>query len=55
MLSLGHLARIHQNLDRAKVEPVIRRGLQDSSDYVRGQAQAAADDIEHYLKWKIVK
>jgi hypothetical protein len=32
---------------------VIEDGLRDSDNYVRGQAESAADDAQHFLRWKI--
>jgi hypothetical protein len=52
LLGFGHLARLHGRLDRAKVQPVIQAGLHDSDDYVRGHANDAADDAEHFLGWR---
>ena len=49
LLGFGHLARRFRRLDRIRIEPLIRKGLQDTDDFVRGQADAAADDIAHFL------
>jgi hypothetical protein len=51
VLGLGHLARIFRSLHRRTVQPAIEAGLQDRDPYVRGQADAAADDVEWYLGW----
>ena len=48
---LGHIARIHGRLNEIKVKPVIEAAFKDQSDYVRGQADNAADDVEFFLKW----
>ena len=53
ILGFGHIARIHRTLNRARVEPAIRRALRDPDDYVRGHADDAADDVEIYLRWQI--
>jgi hypothetical protein len=53
VLALGHIARIHGQLDRAAVAPVLLRALGDGSPEVRGQAEAAADDIEHFMQWRL--
>ena len=53
ILGLGHIARIHRKLNEVKVKPLIQAGLSDESDYVRKQADAAADDVELFLKWKL--
>lgn len=52
------LAAHRQNVGRAEVirraaQPVIEAGLQDPDSYVRGQANAAADDVEWYLGWEL--
>ena len=55
ILGFGHLARIHGRLDRVVVQPIIEAGLVDPNEYVRGQADAAADDVEHFLGWSIAR
>lgn len=52
LLGLGHIARLHRGLDREKAEPLVSAGLADPSDWVRGQAECAADDIENFLGWR---
>ena len=49
ILGFGHLARRFGELNIAIVKPVIEAALVDKSEYVRGQAWAAADDITHFL------
>ena len=51
ILGFGHLARAFRTLDRPTVEPLVRQALADPSSVVRGQAEAAADDITHFLGW----
>ncbi|MFW2341196.1 hypothetical protein [Brevundimonas sp.] len=51
ILGFGHLARAFRMLDRATIEPLVRAALADPSPVVRGQAEAAADDIAHFLGW----
>ena len=53
VLGLGHIARIHGALDELKAKPVIEGALKDENAYVKGQANAAADDVEFFLKWKV--
>lgn len=55
VLGFGHLARIHRRLNEGLVKPLIEAALADESAYVRGQANAAADDVEFYLKWKVFR
>jgi hypothetical protein len=33
---------------------LLKEALLDEQDYVRGQAHAAADDLEHFLGWQLV-
>ena len=53
VLGFGHISRVQRMLEKEKVEPVLRAALIDESDYVRGQAHAAVDDVNHFLKWEI--
>lgn len=49
ILCLGHLARIHGFLPKEPVCEIVRAGLRDQSEYVRGHAESAADDIEIFV------
>jgi hypothetical protein len=53
VLGFGHLARRFRTLDVAVVKPLIEAGLVDADKYVRGQANAAADDVCHFLGWTL--
>lgn len=53
VLGFGHIARIHGRLDEGRVSPLIEAALRDESQYVRGHAESAADDVEHFLGWKV--
>ncbi len=53
ILGFGHLARTCGKLTENIVKPLIEKALKDNNEYVRGQAEGAAEDIEHYLKWKV--
>ncbi len=53
LLGLGHVARVHGFLDQARVQPLLQAGLRDESEWVRGQARSAADDVEHFLGWRL--
>jgi hypothetical protein len=53
ILGLGHIARIHGTLMEDSARPLVEAALKDTDEWVRGQAEAAADDIEHFLKWKL--
>lgn len=53
ILGFGHLARRFGNLESARIKWLVERALNDDSDYVRGQAWAAASDIAHFLGWNI--
>jgi len=48
ILGLGHLARLFGQLSSTAIE-TVKRALTDTSDYVRGQAHSAADDVGHFL------
>jgi hypothetical protein len=52
LLGFAHIARIHGKLNEKEVRPLVEIGLHDQDDYVRGQAEDARDDIEHFLGWK---
>lgn len=51
ILGLGHIARLHGTLTENTVRPIIEAALNDSDQYVRGQADSAADDVDLFLKW----
>ena len=53
ILAFGHLARTCGALDEARVLPLVESALRDRDDYVRGQADAAAGDVAHFLGWRI--
>jgi hypothetical protein len=53
VLGLGHIARIHRTLTEGVARPVVEAALRDPDEWVRGQAASAADDLEHYLGWKL--
>jgi len=52
ILGFGHLARRFRKLQPESTK-FIENGLKDSSEYVRGQAWAAASDATFFLKLKI--
>jgi|GEM_PF-515241 len=52
VLGLGHIARVHGRLDRERALPTLEAALADADEYVRGQANAAAGDVEHFLGWR---
>ena len=51
VLGFGHIARVHGQLDRTLVQPIIQGALRDENDYIRGQADCAKDDTALFLKW----
>ncbi len=53
VLGFGHLARRFRKLDEGVVRPIIENALLDAEPYVRGQAHDAADDVAHFLGWKV--
>ena len=50
---LAYTAMNLNKLEKNIVKPILLRGLKDESDWVRGCAQEALDDINHYMGWKI--
>lgn len=53
ILGFAHIARIHRRLNKEKVRPVIVAALNDENEYVRGQAECTAADVNFFLKWRI--
>lgn len=53
VLGFGHLARRFGQLKASRAKGIIESALQDDSEYVRGQAWAAAEDVTHFLGWEI--
>jgi hypothetical protein len=45
---IGHVARIHSEIDRSLVIPILRSRL--TVDTLSGRAQDALDDIDMYVK-----
>lgn len=52
VLSFGHLARRFGRLDPQRVRRTVEIALYDPSEYVRGQAHSAADDLATFLAWE---
>jgi hypothetical protein len=52
ILGFGHLARRAKKLQSPSLR-LIEAGLRDPSDYVRGQAWAAASDAAFFLKVRV--
>ncbi len=52
VLAFGHLARRFGQLDSQRVRRLVEIALYDPSDYVRGQANSAADDLSTFLGWE---
>ncbi len=53
ILSFGHFARRFHCAHRKLVEPLIQSALKDKDKFIRGQAESAADDIDHFCTWKV--
>ncbi len=52
--AFGHLARTAGIIWKPRqVRALVEAGLADPDPYVRGQAEAAAMDLRHFLKWKL--
>ncbi|ALV09194.1 HEAT repeat domain-containing protein [Roseateles depolymerans] len=49
ILGLGHIARTCRTLNLERAVPLIAKALADPHDYVRGQADSAACDLQLYL------
>ena len=49
ILGLGHIARTCRELNLEQAVPLIYSALKDTHEYVRGQAECAADDLNVYL------
>lgn len=52
ILGFGHIARLHGQLQEDVIKPLILSRLNDESEYVRGHASDAKDDMEWFLKWR---
>ncbi|MGE3466902.1 MAG: HEAT repeat domain-containing protein [Pyrinomonadaceae bacterium] len=50
LLSLAHIARVHGTLDRQRAIDVLRAAKNDRDEFVRGQANDALEDVQHYIK-----
>ena len=49
----GHLARRFGHLDPHRVLRLVETALWDPSDYVRTQAESAAEDLRTFLDWQL--
>ncbi|MCM3630408.1 hypothetical protein M3194_24040 [Paenibacillus glycanilyticus] len=49
ILCFGHLARIHGELELEHVLPIVKKALNDPSEFVRSHATSALDDIKFFL------
>ena len=52
VLAFGHLARRFGRLDPGRVRRLVDIALHDPSEYVRSQADSAADDLRTFLDWE---
>jgi hypothetical protein len=55
LLSFGHLARRFDGIPREPVYELVVQGLADPDSHVRGQADAAADDLDLFLGWRMAR
>ncbi|MDP9353181.1 MAG: hypothetical protein M3P51_16800 [Chloroflexota bacterium] len=53
ILGFGHIARVHHQLTRERVQPIIEAAFADPDPYVRAHAEDAASDVSHFLGWSI--
>jgi hypothetical protein len=51
MQGFGHLARRFGRLDRQRVQRLVEIGRYDRHEYVREQAESAAEDLVTFLAW----
>jgi hypothetical protein len=51
-LGFAHLARRFGELDRNRVQRLIQIGLFAHHEYVRAQAESAAEDLQTLLDWR---
>lgn len=53
LLGFGHIARITGAIhDKAAVHAAVAAGLAHPDATISGQAEAARDDLEHFLGWR---
>lgn len=52
ILGFAHIARIQGSLNEHVIKPIIKKGLIDENEYVRGHSIDAKEDTEWFLKWK---
>lgn len=48
ILCFGHIARIHRAVNKELILPLIHEALKDESEFVRGHAHSALDDINMF-------
>jgi hypothetical protein len=53
VLGFGHIARTCRALNLSVAVPIISQALNDPHEFVRGQAECAAEDIQTYLNVSI--
>jgi HEAT repeat protein len=54
LIAMAHLARVHGRVPDGAAE-IVRKALADSDEYIRGQGETAADDIEQFVPEVIVR
>ncbi len=52
VMGFGHLARRFGQLDGRRIHRLVDIALHDQSDYVRAQAESAAEDLTTFLSWE---
>ena len=56
ILGFGHLARVLRAIhDAPAVRAAVERALADPDKRIAGQADAAADDLSHFLGWTFAR
>ena len=51
IIGFAHLAERFGELDRERIEPIIKAALEDPKEYVRDQAEVAEHELRSLLEW----
>lgn len=50
--AMGHLVRLHEQLDEERARPLVEASLHDAFEYVRSQAEEVREETTRLLGWK---
>jgi hypothetical protein len=53
LLGFGHIARVIGKLESPNIRSIVSNALVEESEYVRGQAHSAAEDLQHFMGMQI--